>query len=311
MFCKNLIVYEIKQESALNEITPELIDKVAFIPCSPTDSASGGFISPLDNEKLMIEINNQILLKYQTEQKILPNSVVKKALQAKIEKQEIALDRRLTKSEKLVLEDEVYIDLLPKAFSKYEQFNVWIDKANKTISITTASFMKAEKILASLRKELGQLSVTLLSSDGSPEKYLTQWLQGNKPNDFELGDCAVLFDAVETHSKIKLINEQVQDSQEVKSYLNAGREVESIAIYSKSGVSFTINKNLVLSKIKFDSSILDKNEDFHLEERERKIEADFIMVSSILSEIIKIVKKMNSTKAHKSLFHSRGFKCKF
>lgn len=290
MFCKNLIVYDINKKQLLSEINNDVISKIAYQPCSPTDSRKSGFVSPLDNDVLVVEINNQVLLKYKVEQKILPANAIKQALDEKVKKQESMLSRKLKKSEKLSLKDEVMIDLLPKAFSKFECFNIWIDKKNKTISVTTSSFKKAEDILAHLRRELGSLSISPICGEQAPEKALAKWLQGDKPQCFEICDSAVLFDCVDTHSKIKLINEQITDSQEVKSYLDAGRLVESLSLAFNQGVNFTLKRDLTLSKITFDSAILDKNDDFMIDEREKKIEADFIIATDILSNLITEIK---------------------
>ncbi|WP_392559751.1 recombination-associated protein RdgC [Orbus mooreae] len=289
MFCKNLIVYDINNDTTLQLINNELLQKIAYTPCSPIDSVKSGFISPLDNNELMIEINDQVLLKYQIERKILPGDVIKRVVNDKVEKQEKLLGRKLKKSEKLALKDEAMIELLPSSFSKFEQLNVWIDKANKTLAITASSFRKSEDVLAHLRKELGSLAICPICEQPA-EKTLTKWLQGDKPTSFEICDSAVLFDCIDTRSKIKLINEQITDSREVKSYIDAGRMVESLSLSFNQGVKFTIKRDLTLSKITFDPCILLKNDDFMPDEKEQRIEADFILTSSILSELIKEIK---------------------
>lgn len=291
MFCKNLIIYDFKDTSSIASINNELLSKIAYTPCCSTDSAKSGFISPVDDpDILMMEIDNQVLLKYQFEQKILPLSVIKDKLTEKVTKHEQLIGCKLTKSEKISLKDELMIDLLPIAFSKFEQIYVWIDKTNNTIAITTSSFKKAESVLAHLRKELGVLSLTPIYSEQPAETILTNWLQGDKPNCFKICDSAVLCDCVEPKSKIKLVNEQITDSREVQSYIDSGRVVESISLHFNADVKFTIKRDLTLSKITFDSSILDKNEDIAGSGKNVLIEANFLLATNVLSKLIVEIK---------------------
>ena len=166
IFFKNAIVYECSNTEVLNNISNELLQKIIFKPCGSMDTVKSGFVSPVDNpDELMLNVQGQILLKYKTEQKILPDPVIKQAHIEKINKQEEALSRKLTKSEKASLKDEVMIDLIPRAFSKYNYYWLWIDTENKRIIVDCSSFKQAEDILALLRKELGALALTPLSID--------------------------------------------------------------------------------------------------------------------------------------------------
>lgn len=64
---------------------------------------------------------------------------MKQALQAKIEKLEGEQGRKLKKTEKDSLKDEVLHTLLPRAFSRFSQTWLWIDMANGLIMVDAAS----------------------------------------------------------------------------------------------------------------------------------------------------------------------------
>jgi recombination associated protein RdgC len=287
MFCKNLTVYTISNVDILNKINNELLQKLAFTPCSPLDSLKGGFISPIDNpETLLIDIQGQILLKYQTEQKTIPADVIKRALNEKIEKQELALCRKLAKCEKSSLKDEVIIDLLPRAFSKFKQFNVWINKRDKFIAITTSSFKQAEDILALLRKELGSLALTPLSIDKPIEQIMTKWVKENLNfPPFVLGDQAELKDPLEGNGIISCKNQEI-NSYEMLAHFDSGKWITKIRIIDDRGVSYILNNNFVFKNIKFDQSVIDENEDVPLDDKEARIKADFFLASNVLSKTI-------------------------
>ncbi|MGJ0580993.1 recombination-associated protein RdgC, partial [Xenorhabdus bovienii] len=86
--------------------------------------------------------------------------VIKKELWSKIEKLEGEQHRKLKKTEKDSLKDEVIHTLLPRAFSKESRTYLWIDNDNQRIVVDANSAKRAEDTLALLRKTLGSLPVT-------------------------------------------------------------------------------------------------------------------------------------------------------
>lgn len=74
--------------------------------------------------------------------KILPSPVIKQALEAKIFKLEAEQGRKLKKTEKDSLKDEVLHSLLPRAFSRFSQTMMWIDTVNDLIMVDCASAKK-------------------------------------------------------------------------------------------------------------------------------------------------------------------------
>lgn len=74
--------------------------------------------------------------------KILPSPVIKQALEAKIAKLEAEQARKLKKTEKDSLKDEVLHSLLPRAFSRFSQTMMWIDTVNGLIMVDCASAKK-------------------------------------------------------------------------------------------------------------------------------------------------------------------------
>ena len=293
IFFKNAIVYECSNTEVLNNISNELLQKIIFKPCGSMDTVKSGFVSPVDNpDELMLNVQGQILLKYKTEQKILPDPVIKQAHIEKINKQEEALSRKLTKSEKASLKDEVMIDLIPRAFSKYNYYWLWIDTENKRIIVDCSSFKQAENILAMLRKELGALALTPLSIDKSLEQVMTTWVKEKlKFPPFILGDQAELKDPLEGNGIINCKNQEIT-SDEMSSHFDSGKWITKLKISDTRGVNYIVNSDLTFKQIKFDSSILDENEDIGSEEFDKRLEADFFLMSKILSNSINDIKNV-------------------
>lgn len=290
LWFKNAIIYQLNNDTLLNKDTIEkAVKSQLFTPCGNLDTTKIGWVSPYrdDNQdNLIIDINGQYLLRIKKETKILPAPVIKQALLEKIDKQEQTLSRKLTKNEKATLKDEVMIDLMPRAFSKYNHYWLWIDTDNKRIIIDSSNFKQAEDILAILRKELGALALTPLSIDKPLEQILTTWAKEKLSfPPFILGDQAELKDPLEGNGIISCKNQDIT-SDEMLIHFDSGKWITKMKIIDDRGVNFIVYSDLTLKRIKFDSIILDENEDIGSDEFDKRLEADFIIMSNVLANTI-------------------------
>ncbi|MCX8730534.1 recombination-associated protein RdgC [Gilliamella sp. B2969] len=290
LWFKNAIIYQLNNDTLLNKDTIEkAVKSQLFTPCGNLDTTKIGWVSPYrdDNQdNLIIDINGQYLLRIKKETKILPAPVIKQALLEKIDKQEQTLSRKLTKNEKATLKDEVMIDLMPRAFSKYNHYWLWIDTDNKRIIVDSSNFKQAEDILAILRKELGALALTPLSIDKPLEQILTTWAKEKLSfPPFILGDQAELKDPLEGNGIISCKNQDIT-SDEMLIHFDSGKWITKMKIIDDRGVNFIVYSDLTLKRIKFDSIILDENEDIGSDEFDKRLEADFIIMSNVLANTI-------------------------
>ena len=290
LWFKNAIIYQLNNDTLLNKDAIEkAIKPHLFMPCGNLDTTKMGWVSPYhDNNQndLIVDMQGHLLLRIKKETKILPAPVIKQTLLEKIDKQEQALSRKLTKNEKASLKDEVMIDLMPRAFSKYNHYWLWIDTENKRIIVDCSSFKQAEDILAILRKELGALALTPLSIDKPLEQIMTTWVKEklNFPP-FILGDQAELKDPLEGNGIISCKNQEIT-SDEMRVHFDSGKWITKMKIVDERGVNFIVNSDLTFKRIKFDSIILDENEDISSEEFDKRLEADFLIMSKVLSNTI-------------------------
>ena len=290
LWFKNAIIYQLNNDTLLNKDTIEkAIKSHLFTPCGNLDTTKMGWVSPYnDNNQndFIVDMQGHLLLRIKKETKILPAQVIKQTLLEKIDKQEQVLSRKLTKNEKASLKDEVMIDLMPRAFSKYNHYWIWIDTENKRIVVDCSSFKQAEDILAILRKELGALALTPLSIDKPLEQIMTTWVK-EKLNfsPFILGDQAELKDPLEGNGIISCKNQEIT-SDEMRVHFDSGKWITKMKIVDERGVNFIVNSDLTFKRIKFDSIILDENEDISSEEFDKRLEADFLIMSKVLSNTI-------------------------
>lgn len=293
---KNAIIYQLNEDYQLTKDNIEKAIKTKlFVPCGSSDQTKMGWVSPFhddDQDNLVVDMNGQLLLKMKTETKLLPSSVIKQALNEKIAKQETALARQLSKNEKLTLKDEVLIDLLPRAFSKYRYIWLWIDIPNKRVVVDCSSFKQAEELISTLRKELGSFPTVPLSSENPVEQIMTKWVKEKQSySPFELGDEAELKDPLEGNGIIRCKNQDIM-SDEMLAHIDAGKQITKLALVDNNGVRFILNNDVTLKRIKFDAGILDENEDISKDETEKKIEADFFIMTKTLSQTINSICKI-------------------
>ncbi|GHL94986.1 hypothetical protein ECZU45_53340 [Escherichia coli] len=190
---KNITIYKLSREADLTDLEDKK-KMILFTPCGSQDMAKFGFVSPFgdNSEVIAMHGNGFILVEAKRETKILPPSVIQRAIQEKIEKLEQEQARKLKKTEKDSLKDEVLHSLLPRAFSKFSVIQAIYDGSTKRIYIN-ASARQAEDMLALMRKSLGSLPVVPLSVENPIELTLTDWVRdGSAPQGFQMGDAAEL-----------------------------------------------------------------------------------------------------------------------
>ena len=211
LWFKNLMVYRLSRDVSLRaEEMEKQLAAYTFSPCGSQDMAKTGWVPPMGSQSDALthaSSTGQIIVCARKEEKILPTPVVKQALEAKIFKLEAEQGRKLKKTEKDSLKDEVLHSLLPRAFSRFSQTMMWIDTVNGLIMVDCASAKKAEDTLALLRKSLGSLPVVPLTLENPIELTLTEWVRSqlaHYPRLVLMGDFNVAPDDRDTFDPIGL-----------------------------------------------------------------------------------------------------------
>ncbi|WP_265498871.1 recombination-associated protein RdgC [Providencia rustigianii] len=285
---KNAIVYRMTRDIQISSDELEAqLKNLEFSPCGIQDMMKVGWTNPIKTgEALTHSVGNQILIVAKREEKILPTDVIKKELQAKIDKLEAEQGRRLKKTEKDSLKDEVVQDLLPRAFSKESTVSVWIDNDNQRIIVDTSSAKRAEDTLALLRKALGSLPVVPLTMKTPIELTLTDWLRdGVIPQGFNLTDEAEL-KAMLAEGGIARFKKQDLVSDEIASHIEAGKLVTKLSLDWNETIQFTLRDDGSLKKIKFSDVLKAQNDDIDREDIAQRFDADFALFTGEMTRLI-------------------------
>lgn len=286
---KNIIIYRLSRD---DDLSPENIEThlapFALTPCGSQDLAKVGWVSPMGKkgESLFHAVNGQVILCAKKEEKILPPAVISQELQKKIEKLEGEQHRKLKKTEKDSLKDEVLQSLLPRAFSRFTNTLLWIDTVNSLIIVNAASSRRAEDTLALLRKSLGSLPVVPLTMENPIELTLTEWVRsGLPPAGFTLQDEAQLKAILEEGGVISC-KKQDLCGDEIATNIEAGKLVTKLALEWRERISFSLTDTGSIKKLKFNESLLEQNDDIDREDFAARFDADTVLLTGELSALI-------------------------
>ena len=290
LWFKNLMVYRLSRDVSLraDEMEKQLAE-FSFTPCGSQDMAKTGWVPPMGSksEALTHENNGQIIICARKEEKILPTPVIKQTLEAKISRLEADQGRKLRKTEKDALKDEVLHSLLPRAFSRFSQTMMWIDTVNGLIMVDCASAKKAEDTLALLRKSLGSLPVVPLVLENPIELTLTEWVRsGTVAQGFQLLDEAELKALLDDGGVIRCKKQDLV-SDEIATHIEAGKVVTKLALDWQQRIQFMICDDASIKRLKFADELRDQNDDIEREDFAGRFDADSILMTGELAALIK------------------------
>ncbi|MBG2877200.1 recombination-associated protein RdgC [Proteus alimentorum] len=292
LWFKNILVYRLNKEIALSmdELEQQLAS-LAFTPCSSQDMTRTGWVSPMGDrgEALIHVAGKQVMICARKEDKILPATVIKNAVQDKVEKLEGEQGRKLKKTEKATLKDEVVHTLLPRAFSKFSQTFIWLDLEKQLVIVDSGSAKRAEDNLALLRKTLGSLPVVPLNFNESVELKMTEWVRsGELPAGFTLMDEAELKAVLDEGGVIRCKKQELV-SDEIATHIEAGKFVTKLSVDWEDRLQFMLCDDGSIKRIKFSETLREQNDDIDKADFAQRFDADFILMTGELSALIERV----------------------
>lgn len=290
MWFKNLALYRFTEPFALTseQLEEKLADK-RFRPCSSQDEFSMGWTSPVGNasEQLIHATNGFMMLCLKKEEKVIPAAVINEMLQEKVSEKEDQEARKLSKKERAALKDELIFELLPRAFSFSKKTFAYIDPKGGWMVIDAASAKKAEDLLSYLRKCLGSLPVVPVNTVNKPVTIMTEWLvsKASTPKDLVIEDECELRSPEDEGSIIRCKRHNLA-LPEITNHLETGKQVIKLAVNWTDRMSFIIDENLAIKRLKFLDLIQDQVSDTDAEDEVARFDVDFSIMSLELSNFL-------------------------
>jgi recombination associated protein RdgC len=287
MWFKNLILLRLNDKSFKQ---PEELDQNlqahTFRPCSGTEPRSQGWVAPIGEEgaPLVHAANGFMMLCLKTEEKIVPGSVIKEQLDAKVADMERKENRKVRKKEKDSFKDEIVHTLLSRAFTRAHYTYAYVDPTEGWLVVNTSSKKKADDFTEFLRKSVGSLKIEVPKLQ-AVAALLTDWVKtGEYPKEYVIEDACVLQDTKETGS-IRCQRQNLM-SKEITSLLDSGREVVQLALSWRDQLAFVIKEDFSLKSLRFLDTIQDQAHDLAAESQAERFDADFSVMTLTLRGFI-------------------------
>jgi recombination associated protein RdgC len=251
---KNVIVYRIEPgwSQTLTE-AEEGLGRVRFVPCSPSQEKSAGWVEPRGQEHgpLAESVGGQWLFDYMIESKTLPASVVRRKVDERCAQIEAATGRKPGKKEKRDLKEDITQQLLPLAFTRHARVAVWIDPAARRLVVNSTNAARADEVVTSLVKSLDGFAVTALNTQMEPATAMSGWLASQEPPaGFSIDRECELKASDESKAVVRYAKHPL-DIEEVRQHIADGKRPTRLALTWEGRVSFELTDTMQVRKIVF------------------------------------------------------------
>ena len=252
---KSLILYRIGAEMPASADALEAdLERAQFAPCAPTEPLSAGFVAPRGHAHgaLVEVVDGQWIIRLQTEQRLLPPSVIADRVEELCAHIEDQTGRKPGKKALKDLKEQATHELLPQAFTRRRSMLCWIDPETKLLAVDAASGGRADEFASLLIKTISvPMNLHLMQSAETPSACMAAWLMdGEPPADFNIDRESELKSEDESKSVVRY-QRHALDIDEVRQHLQAGKRPTRLAMTWRDRVSFLLTDELQLRKINF------------------------------------------------------------
>ncbi len=251
---KNLTAYRIGPGWTLNFQALEAeLTKALFVPCGLTQQKSSGWVPPRGkpHAQLIESIDGHLLLQLQSEQRVVPGSVVKRRTDELADRIEQATGRRPGKKQTKELKEQALLELLPMAFTKQASMNVWLAPQQRLLLVDASSQGKADEVVSILVKAIDGLVVSALHTKVSAAVAMSEWLvSGEPPATFTVDRDCELKSADEMKSIVRY-SRHLLDIDEVRQHITSGKVPTKLGMSWEGRVSFLLTDTMQIKKLAF------------------------------------------------------------
>ncbi|SFM15631.1 recombination-associated protein RdgC [Halopseudomonas yangmingensis] len=289
MWFKNLLIYRFSQPLPFNE--SELLtalEKHPARPCASQETQTLGWTTPFGkhSENLLQVAQSFWLVAMRSDERILPSSVVREALNEKVEEIEQRDARKVYRKERDTLKDEVMLDLLPRAFTRSRTTLALLAPQHGWIAVDTSSHKRAEELLNLMRESTGSLPVRPINVKIAPMACMTDWVRTQQaPEGLVIADECELRDTGEDGGTVKCKRQDL-GSDEIQQHLDAGKQVSQLALHWRDKLSLVLDDKLGLRRLKFEELLQEQADEQGGEDMAGQLDATLLIMAETLAELI-------------------------
>lgn len=286
MWFRNLQVFRIPHnwELPLADFDKQL-SRQLFQACGSQDAQSRGWISPRGNDQLVHSLNRQWLIALGSEQKLLPGAVVKQEAQQRAIHFEEEQGYKPGRKQMQEIRDQVTMELLPRAFSRYRSTQVWLDPIAGWLCMDASSTARADEILEVLGKSLDDAPVSRLRTQVSPAAAMADWLaSGEAPSGFTVDrDCELKAHGNE-QATVRYVRHAL-DGDEIRSHLEQGKQPTRLGLTWNDRISFILTDKLEIKRLAF-LDILKEDAEKQAQDNDELFDIEFTLMTGELNQLL-------------------------
>ena len=290
MWFKNLVVYQFDEDIEFNhESLTQALGRYRSKPCGPQELETIGWTSPMGDlsDELFHSGSGMTLLTARREERILPASVIRDAVNEKVNALEKKQDRKIGRKQKLDIRDQLTFEMMPRAFTRGSLIQGLLMPQQRLLVVDTASRNRAEQWASLLRQSFGSFPLKPVTLNRSPTSQFTAWLGNNArlPAGMALGEECVLQSPDDKGAVIRCRRQDLSGS-EIREHLKAGKVVTQVALEWKQSLSFVINEDTDIKKLRFGDTLVEQAEADGVDDPAAEFDARFALMSLELSRFL-------------------------
>jgi len=288
MWFKNLHIYKIPSSFPFSaDELAEKLESKRFQPCGRVADKTLGWVSPIHRNKeyLVHAASGCILFCMRKEQKVIPPSAIKEAVEEKISDLQDELGRKIYRKEKQSIKDDLVATMLPNAFARSSHVNAYFDTLNHLLVIDASSPAQVDEFYELLTETIGSFGALQLVASENPSLLMSEWIKQTMPKGWSLSGEYLLKD----HNDERTARFKDYDTENpfVTDLLEDGYSIKRLGIRFKEQLSAVIQDDLQVKSVKFNEELLKDNDELKGEDELLKFDADFALMTANLAEFIK------------------------
>lgn len=279
MWFKNLQIFQLTSPWTIGtDALEEALARQAFQPCGSSDMQSQGWLPPRDKGGLVHTVNRQILLRFGTEKKLLPASVINQFTKLKLADIEEQQGYKPGKKQRKEIKEQVTDELLPRAFAVASSTHVWIDPVHGWLVVDAASPAKTDDVFKWLLRSIPDLAVTSLQVVRSPGEAMTSWLETDEaPYNFTVDQDTELTSTGENKSTVRYVKHTLE-ADDIRRHIKGGKRCTKLALTWNDRISFVLTDTLAVKRVAA-LDVLKENAGNGSKDDDERFDTDFALMT--------------------------------
>lgn len=286
MWFKNLQIFRMTSPWTISpDELDEMLSKQAFQPCSSMDMQTSGWAPPREKGGMVHTVNRQMLLRFATEKKLLPSSVINQVAKAKTAEIEEQQGYKPGRKQRKEIKEQVTDELLPRAFAITSSTGVWIDPDHGWLVIDTSSPAKTDDVFKWLLRSVPSVPVEALRVARSPGEAMTFWLDSDEaPAGFTVDQDTELTSTGENKSTIRYVRHTLE-ADDIRRHIKNGKRCTRLAMTWNDRISFVLTDTLAIKRVAA-LDVLKENTTGSYADEDERFDSDFTMMTGELDRMI-------------------------